>query len=213
VYQLDTEMVRSQHPSLVWPFACRLQISFTIAENGLIIEAEVHNLASEIIYFQFGWHPGFRTPATMPNQFFSLSDKQACSIHLPLGKIRRYQTNRASELTGEYLDQECSGQFLFDESGLDYTYVLDLTNMQERSVCLRDPIAGIEHWIELGTLPHLGIWSDPGAPFICLEPWNGCDDWAQKSHFEDRFGTLQLLPGKSWTSKLVYRLVPIGNLQ
>ena len=31
--------------------------------------------------------------------------------------------------------------------------------------------------------PHLGIWSKPGAPFVCIEPWQGMADYV--SHNKD----------------------------
>lgn len=29
--------------------------------------------------------------------------------------------------------------------------------------------------------PHLGIWKQPDAPFICIEPWDGFADELGKS--------------------------------
>ena len=30
--------------------------------------------------------------------------------------------------------------------------------------------------IDFPDTPHLGIWSKPGAPFVCIEPWQGHSD-------------------------------------
>jgi galactose mutarotase-like enzyme len=38
-------------------------------------------------------------------------------------------------------------------------------------------------------MPHLGIWSKPGAGFVCLEPWQG---YADPSDFD---GELAEKPG------------------
>jgi galactose mutarotase-like enzyme len=35
------------------------------------------------------------------------------------------------------------------------------------------PTAGRRLELEFPALPHLGIWSKPGAGFVCLEPWHG----------------------------------------
>ena len=29
---------------------------------------------------------------------------------------------------------------------------------------------------DLGKAPYLGIWAKPGAPYVCIEPWNGVND-------------------------------------
>ena len=38
-------------------------------------------------------------------------------------------------------------------------------------------------------MPQLGVWTKPGADFICIEPWYGYADP------QDRPGDLQLKPG------------------
>jgi galactose mutarotase-like enzyme len=45
-------------------------------------------------------------------------------------------------------------------------------------------------------MPHLGIWSKPGAGFVCIEPWQGFaspDDF--DGEFAKRPGVVQIAPG------------------
>ena len=34
------------------------------------------------------------------------------------------------------------------------------------------------HWtrVHFGGAPYVGIWAKPGAPYVCIEPWEGLDD-------------------------------------
>jgi galactose mutarotase-like enzyme len=51
----------------------------------------------------------------------------------------------------------------------------------------------------------LGIWSKPGAPFLCIEPWHG---FASPSDFDGEFtdkpGVMQIAPAA--TRRLTYRI-------
>lgn len=211
-YVLDTEMVAASLGAGVdWPFPCAIVLEYRLEPKGLRLAVRVENRGSETMYFQFGWHPGLRVPALPAGNPWQLSQKRQARIAIPRGRHTLWQTNRASELTGERQERSSDGSFSHDEAGLDYTYVVDLERMRHRFVCLEDPVAGLRHRLDFDDLPHLGIWSDPGAPFICLEPWQGCDDWAAQSPFEDRFGTRSLDAAEVWECAIHYQVEAIGK--
>lgn len=198
-YELDTAMVREQHRSTMeWPWDCTLTIRYVLDVEGLRVEFSVRNDDARVLPFQIGWHPGFRTPALMESRIASVEEKHQVSIRVPPGRHTRWKTNRASQLTGEHEHLDCDGSFSYTEEGLDFTYVLDLSRETQTWVRLSDPVAGLTQTLVMEHFPHLGIWSDPGAPFICLEPWQGSDDFAIQTPFEDRFGIKNLAPGQTW---------------
>jgi galactose mutarotase-like enzyme len=44
-------------------------------------------------------------------------------------------------------------------------------------------------------MPHLGVWTKPGAPFICVEPWQGFASAAgYDGEFVDRPGVVSIAP-------------------
>jgi galactose mutarotase-like enzyme len=46
-------------------------------------------------------------------------------------------------------------------------------------------------------MPHFGLWTKPGAPFLCLEPWQGFAAPVDfDGEFRDRPGVLTLAPGE-----------------
>jgi galactose mutarotase-like enzyme len=56
--------------------------------------------------------------------------------------------------------------------------------------------------------PHLGLWSKPGAPFLCIEPWQGhASPRGFDGEFKDKPGTVSLAPGerRQWR----YRIQPL----
>ena len=52
--------------------------------------------------------------------------------------------------------------------------------------------------VQFPNMPHLGIWSKPGAPFVCIEPWYG---YAAPMGFcgelQEKPGIISLRPGAS----------------
>ena len=52
--------------------------------------------------------------------------------------------------------------------------------------------------LDFHEFPMVAFWTKPGAPFLCLEPWQGCaalDD--ETGRFEDKPYCLSLAPGES----------------
>ena len=46
--------------------------------------------------------------------------------------------------------------------------------------------------------PMLGIWSKPGARFVCIEPWHGiADPQGYAGEFRDRPGVFVVAPGEA----------------
>jgi galactose mutarotase-like enzyme len=53
----------------------------------------------------------------------------------------------------------------------------------------------------------LGIWSKPGAPFLCIEPWRGFASPIDfDGDFSDKPGLLQIAQGETQTLKYRIRL-------
>lgn len=59
--------------------------------------------------------------------------------------------------------------------------------------------------LECEGFTHFGIWSVPGAPFVCLEPWMGrCDDHGFAGEISEKPGILKVEP--SGTFQKSYRI-------
>ena len=48
--------------------------------------------------------------------------------------------------------------------------------------------------MDISEFPYLGIWAKPGAPYVCLEPWQGLADFLDHTkNIEQKIGMV-LLP-------------------
>jgi galactose mutarotase-like enzyme len=67
--------------------------------------------------------------------------------------------------------------------------------LASRRVVFRAP-GGPSLAVAFPDMPHLGLWTKPGAPFLCIEPWQG---FAAPIGFDGEFaarpGVLSLAPG------------------
>jgi len=186
-YGIDHTMISN----VVYPWHFELGVRYEISGLGLKVSMKVTNTDETKIWYQCGWHPGFKTPF-----IYGKGKKSDVMLFMSKGKAIRYECDRDSFLTGNKKELELQGAFPFTENDLDYTYVLDLQEIKERSVGLFDPNSGITVTLSFDDFPHLGIWSNANGPFICLEPWQGCDDFAVQTLFEDKFGIAALDAGQ-----------------
>ncbi len=47
-------------------------------------------------------------------------------------------------------------------------------------------------------LPQLGVWTNPGAPFVCIEPWQGhADPVGYAGDFRAKPGVIEVAPGET----------------
>ncbi|NLH49560.1 MAG: hypothetical protein GX444_13315 [Myxococcales bacterium] len=175
----------------LYPWRFELWVTYELTDNRLTQMIRVVNRDEKPLPFQVGWHPGFNTP------FFD-GTKEKCHLRLPAGELRRLRNDANCYLTGEVHTVSFAGDFPFTESELDRTYMFDLTATppERRVVELLDPDESFGVRVGFPDYPHLGLWSDAGAPFICIEPWQGMDDAVVQEPFDKKFGMLSLPPGE-----------------
>jgi galactose mutarotase-like enzyme len=57
--------------------------------------------------------------------------------------------------------------------------------------------------------PMLGIWQKPGAPYLCLEPWQGiADPLGWTGDLRDKPGMVELPGGAARSFRMDVRVVP-----
>lgn len=173
-----------------YPFDFLLNVDFRIDGAGLTMTATVHNNGQVPLPASFGFHPAFAWP--LPDGgardahriVFEHAEAASLARVTPEGLID--PALRPSPLAGNTLTLADS---LFVDDALVW----------------RDPVSrrltyaspdGPALDIAFPDTAHLGIWTKPGARFVCVEPWAGqADPEGFTGDFRTKPAVFAVMPG------------------
>ncbi len=172
-----------------YPFEFELDLRFALAAD-LVITATVRNHGAEPMPFSFGFHPALRWPQRGGAHL--LFDEQEAG---PVWRVNEDGLiDRAGPLPGD-------GRTLPLDDALFADDAMILRDVASRGVMFASGDQRIR--IAWDNLPDLGLWTKPGAPFLCIEPWAGYNDPAGfAGDLSDKPGIVMLAPGSSWTAAM-----------
>lgn len=185
----DTPATRAQYP-----FAFSLVVSYTLQDQTLDIDCLVRNPASESLPVAIGGHPGFVWP--LPGN----KDKAGHSIVFETNEPADIRRVKGGLLQNKTFPTPITGNTLALADDLFVPDVIIFDQLKSRSVVYQGP-AGARLRLTFPDFPHLGLWTKPGAPFICIEPWQGyASPESFDDEFEDKPGVVQVAPysERSW---------------
>jgi galactose mutarotase-like enzyme len=131
-----------------WPWACTLEIAFSLRARTLRLDQRVINRAGEAMPFGLGFHPYFHVPdrdkprarvATAATRAFDNVSKREIAVAGPI------------DLTAKELDLHL----------LDHGKTACALELPTRTVELRGS-REFTHWV---------VWTLAGKDFVCVEPW------------------------------------------
>ena len=187
-FVLRYRLEASDRTMLFYPWRFRLEILYRLSATGLEQAMTVSNVDERPMPFQLGWHPGFNAPLLG-------GTKAGCHLELPAGQAVRMLNDDECFITGEKQVETLQGDFAFNEQDLERTYMFDFEGFvppERRVVGLFDEDRRVGVRVHFGDYPHLGLWSNADAGFICIEPWQGMDDSVVQEPFDRKFGMVVL---------------------
>ncbi|MFK3889347.1 aldose 1-epimerase family protein [Sphingomonas sp. NPDC079357] len=172
-----------------YPFAFRLEVAFELRDATLGIEVTVVNPADAPLPASFGFHPAFAWPLPYGQDraahriTFEKDEPGALKVIATDGTIAA--TERPSPLDGPVLH-------LADDLFADDALVWD-------PVASQSVIYGVDGAPQLRIAfpdtPKLGIWTKPGAAYVCVEPWHGiADPEGYDGEYRDKPGVFEVAP-------------------
>ena len=191
-----------------YPFAFTLRIAFDLSDDGLLVTAEVENPNDEPMPADFGFHPGFNWPLTPGHDKSEYAVVFAESEPAPIRRgtgdpVLLYPEGRPTPVEGNVLRLRDE---LFEELAIvfDHLNSRSVTYGASGALCLR---------IDFPDSPNLGIWTKPGAPYVCVEPWQG---YPSQIDFDgplvEKPGIALIEPGVTRRWRLAITLQPEGEL-
>lgn len=165
---LRFRLENSEEDLLIFPFPFILEIAYFLEENQIRISYHVENPGPDRLPFSIGAHPGFALEG-WPEKAYYLQFPGENAIEYMLLKDGLLDDTRVFLLSP-------GTEGLKISPGLFASDALIFKNPAFSEVVLV-PEDG-SHRLSVGFegFPDLGIWSKPGAPFVCIEPWFGHAD-------------------------------------
>jgi len=201
---LRLELAADDETRGLYPFEFLFAVEFRLKPGALEQALIVTNRDAKPLPYACGLHPAFRWPLAGSRAQHALVFEAPESPELPvIGKGGLFSAerkhvplqDRVLPLAGE----------LFAKDALVF---LDI---KSRRVAF-DNGEGARILCDFPDFPHIGFWTRPGAPYLCLEPWTGHGDP------EDFFGELAekpsmrlLAPGQVATHRAVFRFEKTGE--
>ena len=189
----------------VYPFAFQLDVHFALRGATLLVTSTVRNTGSDRMPASFGYHPAFRWP---------LPFGQSRSSHVIEFEAEEPGPCRRIDADGLLRPQPRPTPIahrrlaLADELFIEDVLIFDA--IRSRSVVYGSH-EGPRIRVSFPDAPYLGLWSKPGASFICIEPWHGITDpEGFAGDFADKPGVFVLGPGAALASFMEITLLPGG---
>ncbi len=185
-----------------YPFAFALDLAFTVEGATITLAASIHNRGDAAMPAQFGFHPAFAWPLPFgqprADHRVVFDDAEPARLReiAPDGLIAA--DTRASPLDGCILH-------LADELFANDALVWDPVVSQGVTY---GAAAGPQLRVEFADTPRLGIWTKPGAPYVCIEPWHGiADPEGFTGDFRAKPGVFEVAPGETMRIAMSVTLV------
>jgi galactose mutarotase-like enzyme len=176
----------------VYPFRFELDMLFRFEGRELSIEASVRNTGDETMPVSLGFHPGFRWPLPYgePREAHFIEFEQEEG-----SRVRRLDANGL--LTDERQVTPVQGNRLKLHDGLFKDDALIFDHLKSRRLTYGGP-TGPRIQVTFPNASHLGLWTKPGAGFVCIEPWRGVADPVNfEGSLNDKPGVFRIAPGAS----------------
>ena len=146
-----------------YPFDFALDLDYRVEGATLTIAGTVRNAGAIPMPASFGFHPAFRRPLPYgADPVVTFAEEEPGPIAAVAGGLLSDEP-RPSPVEGRTL---ALTPHLFDDDALIFL------SPRSRSVRYGAP-GGRGLTVDFADMPQLGIWSKPGAPFLCIEPWSG----------------------------------------
>lgn len=154
----------------LYPFHFELDVAFRLEGQGLGIEATVRNVGEGIMPASLGFHPAFRWPLPYGGERGAHAIEFAFEEPAPVRRL-----DALGLLAPEPHDSPVRGRHLALSDALFGKDVLIFDQLASRELLYGVP-GSTRLAMSFSGATHLGLWTRPGAGFLCVEPWRGVAD-------------------------------------
>lgn len=169
-----------------YPYKYIIDIEFRLDGKKLTVTHTVRSEEDEAMYFSIGAHPGFNCKI---GDYLEFEENETlnCEMITPDaildGKLHPSLVNsKIFEITEHVFDNDAH----------------ILSGMKSDTVYLKSNFRSQVIKFNFGKVPFLGLWANPGAEYVCIEPWYGINDSYEKKDFSEKRGIQKVMPGEEF---------------
>ena len=187
----DNEQTLAQYP-----FRFELLVKYTLYQDKLEIEHRVTNLDVKELYYSLGGHPGFHIEGKLSAYDLDFGSEYSVQQHLITGnyyngKSKEIQLSRKFELSDDLFASDA----------------IVIKSPPFKSIGFGKTNGPKFNTLHCDTWTAVGLWTKPGAPFFCIEPWWGWADALNSSgNMKEKEGIISLEPGTHSTHQFSIEL-------
>ena len=186
----------------VYPFHFELEVHFELLGATLSVTTRIRNQGPGEMPASFGYHPAFRWPLPFGQPRSSHGVLFEVDEPAPFRRI-----DSAGLLTPDRRPTPITHRRLALTDALFEEDVLIFDQLNSRYVIYGSDRGPRIH-IAFPDTPYLGIWTKPGAGFVCVEPWHGVTDPEGFSgDFAQKPGVFVLKPGETHAATMAITLL------
>lgn len=173
----------------VYPFDFELRVIYTLEAETLEITYQVKNPGTETMYFSIGSHEGYFTPEGVEDYDIWFPEEETLNTYVLCGPLL------SENCLPIIKKQKClpiyEKYFMID--------TLVFKDLKSRSALLRNRKTGRGIRVDFPDAKYFMVWHKPGAPYLCLEPWNGVADSVDADGaIETKEGIMTLAPAEEY---------------
>lgn len=175
----------------IFPFEFELIVEYKLENEQLFVRNTVTNPSpSKSLFYSIGAHPGFQLNFPLSDYHIELENVQGAPIK------GNFSLNRYLIKNGLYTGETENLTFVNGKLKLNNDlFSSDAIVFKNEDIGGVSIFRGTELLVNLKCqhAPYWGIWTKPGAPFLCLEPWDGIADHQDHDYnFLKKEGIIQL---------------------
>lgn len=180
-----------------YPFPFSLDVSFALDGATLAVTASVRNTGTDEMPMSIGFHPGFLWP--LPYGQARADHALEFDTDEP-APIRRLDAQGL--LAPQLHPTPVRGRRLQLDDALFVADALIFERLRSKTLSY-GAVEGPRLQVSFPDASHLGIWTRPGAGFICIEPWQGvADAEGPPGELRNKPGIVRLAPGEVGTLRM-----------
>jgi galactose mutarotase-like enzyme len=162
------ELVANAATRAVYPFDFRLRARYRLGRTSMRVELEVENPGTVALPYSLGLHPGFIWPldGTRDRHSVVFEKPEVATVQVPDAARLVTAQRRTIPMQGTTLPLSDA---LFGPGGVC------LFDAASRALEFRHP-DGTALALGFEDMPHIVLWTRPGAPMLCIEGWTGHAD-------------------------------------